>query len=102
MTLTPEPSLEGLSKPETSAKECMQNEECQSTSIDTMCKPMRIRVKACRKIPWIADGSPDQDALVARRSCGRRIAHRHLSDALFQLVKQWCLPLQELLVVTDG
>ena len=54
MTLTPEPSLEGLSKPETSAKKCMKNESCKSTSMYNMCKPMRIRVKACRKIPWIA------------------------------------------------
>ena len=54
MTEIAEPSLEGLSKPETIAKKCMKNEECTSTSIDNMCKPMRIRVKACRKIPWIA------------------------------------------------
>ena len=54
MTEIAEPSLEGLSKPETIAKKCMKNESCKSTSMYTMCKPMRIRVKACRKIPRIA------------------------------------------------
>ena len=53
MTLMNEPSLEGLSKPETLAKKCRKNEECTSTSMYTMCKPMRILVKACSKIPWI-------------------------------------------------
>ena len=47
MTVMNEPSLEGLSKPETIAKKCMKNEECKSTSIYNLCKPMRIRVKAC-------------------------------------------------------
>ena len=71
MTEIAEPSLACLSKPETMAKKCMKNESCKSTSMYNRCKPMRIRVKACRKIPPDRDGSPDQDALVARRSCVR-------------------------------
>ena len=47
MTVTPEPSLATKSKPETIVKKCMKNEECKSTSMYNMCKPMRIRVKAC-------------------------------------------------------
>lgn len=66
-----------------------------------MCKPMRIRVKACRKIPWIAMALQIKTRLWLGGVVSEH-RNRLLADALFHLVKQCCLPLQELLVVTDG
>src|SRR5260370_21408195 len=62
---------------------------------------MRIRVKACRKIPWIAMALQIKTRLWLGGVVSEH-RNRHLADALFHLVKQCCLPLQELLVVTDG
>lgn len=60
-----------------------------------------IRVKACRKIPWIAMALQIKTRLWLGGVVSEH-RNRHLADALFHLVKQCCLPLQELLVVTDG
>ena len=62
---------------------------------------MRIRVKACRKIPWIAMALQIKTRLWLGGVVSEH-RNRLLADALFHLVKQCCLPLQELLVVTDG
>src|SRR5260370_8479681 len=62
---------------------------------------MRIRVKACRKIPWIAMALQIKTRLWLGGVVSEH-RNRHLADALFHLVKQCCLPLQELLVVPDG
>jgi transposase-like protein len=60
-----------------------------------------IRVKACRKIPWIAMALQIKTRLWLGGVVSEH-RNRLLADALFHLVKQCCLPLQELLVVTDG
>lgn len=60
-----------------------------------------IRVKACRKISWIAMALQIKTRLWLGGVVSEH-RNRLLADALFHLVKQCCLPLQELLVVTDG
>ena len=60
-----------------------------------------IRVKACPKIPWIAMALQIKKRLWLGGVVSEH-RNRQLADALFHQVKQCCLPLQELLVVTDG
>jgi hypothetical protein len=60
-----------------------------------------IRVKACKKIPWIAMA----EMVKTRLWLGGVVSltrDRHLADQLMRLVKACCLPLCLLLVLTDG
>jgi IS1 family transposase len=60
-----------------------------------------IRVKACKKIPWIAMA----EMVKTRLWLGGVVSltrDRHLADQLMRVVKACCLPLRLLLVLTDG
>src|SRR5690349_14925962 len=60
-----------------------------------------IRVKGCKKIPWIAMA----EMVTTRLWLGGVVSltrDRHLADRLLGMVKACCQPLRPLLVLTDG
>jgi len=74
---------------------------CKASWIWSTCKPMRIRGKGWKMIPWIGMAMMVSTRLWLGGVVSLR-RDRRLADDLLQMVKACCQPLVAVLVLTDG